>query len=258
MLVALSVLVGVALAASSQLVLRDWPSDHPDLAGAPTLAASLPRGGAFGAGEEPAGAGVDGGGSAVTTPPTSDTDDPEGTADPAETTTTEAEETSGESAPSGTSTGTPAGAAPRGDTTSEPRRAPAPPPSSDPPARSGSHADRVVELVNQARSSAGCGSLRVDARLTKAAQGHSDDMSARGYFSHTTPEGVTFAERVRAAGYPRPGGENIARGARSAEQVMRMWMSSDGHRRNILNCSFRAIGVGVTTAGWYWTQNFGY
>ncbi|WP_342669925.1 CAP domain-containing protein [Amycolatopsis jejuensis] len=94
--------------------------------------------------------------------------------------------------------------------------------------------------------------------LDRAAQGHSDDMSARDYFSHDTPEGDDFADRITEAGYPRPGAENIAKGASSAEQVMQMWMNSSGHRDNILNCSLKKIGVGVATSGWYWTQDFGY
>lgn len=82
-------------------------------------------------------------------------------------------------------------------------------------------------------------------------------MSERGYFSHTTPENVGFAERARRAGYPSPGAENIARGHRSAEAVMQGWMESPGHRENILNCSLTTMGVGVDTDGWYWTQVFG-
>ncbi|ONI83247.1 hypothetical protein ALI22I_32375 [Saccharothrix sp. ALI-22-I] len=119
-------------------------------------------------------------------------------------------------------------------------------------------AQQVVNLVNEARDLAGCKPLEVDARVVKAAQGHSTDMAERGYFSHTTPEDVDFAARMRAAGYPSPGGENIAMGQRSADQVMRAWMNSDGHRRNILNCGFTTIGVGLDTRGWYWTQNFGW
>ncbi|WP_447003848.1 CAP domain-containing protein [Saccharothrix isguenensis] len=117
---------------------------------------------------------------------------------------------------------------------------------------------QVIALVNEARDLAGCKPVKVDDRVTEAAQGHSADMAARDYFSHTTPEGVDFAERMRAAGYPSPGGENIAKGQRSAEQVMNSWMNSDGHRRNILNCGFSTIGVGLDTRGWYWTQNFGW
>lgn len=119
-------------------------------------------------------------------------------------------------------------------------------------------AGQMLALVNQQRASAGCGALTLDSRLTAAAQAHSDDMSARGYFSHTTPEGVTFDQRIKNAGYPRPGGENIAMGSATVAQTMTLWMNSDGHRRNILNCSFTALGVGLATSGWYWTQTFGF
>jgi uncharacterized protein YkwD len=83
-------------------------------------------------------------------------------------------------------------------------------------------------------------------------------MSTNHYFSHTTPSGVTFDRRELASGYPKPGGENIAMGQTSVQQVMTDWMNSAGHRANILNCQFTAIGIGVTTDGWYWTQDFGY
>lgn len=120
--------------------------------------------------------------------------------------------------------------------------------------------DQVVALVNAARAAAAtpCPPVTVDPRLTAAAQGHSDDMAARDYFSHTTPEGVTFDQRIKNAGYPLPGAENIARGQRTAESVMASWMGSDGHRRNIENCRLTTIGVGLNTAAWTWTQDFGY
>jgi uncharacterized protein YkwD len=84
-------------------------------------------------------------------------------------------------------------------------------------------------------------------------------MSTRNYFSHTTPEGVPFDHRIRNAGYSRPGAENIAKGSTTAAQTMQLWMNSHGHRANILNCKLTKLGVGVATAGWYWTQDsFGY
>ncbi|MBW4716656.1 CAP domain-containing protein [Saccharothrix sp. SC076] len=126
------------------------------------------------------------------------------------------------------------------------------------PPKPASDVERVVNLVNDARAEAGCEPLTVDERAVRSAQGHSDDMSARDYFSHTTPEGVDFAQRMREAGHPGPGGENIAKGQRTPEAAMKSWMNSDGHRRNILNCDFTTIGVGVATDGWYWTQNFGW
>jgi uncharacterized protein YkwD len=136
---------------------------------------------------------------------------------------------------------------------------PAPPPADLPPATPGpSQQDQVVTLVNTFRGQAGCGPLTVDVQLTAAAQGHSSDMANRDYFSHDTPEGVTFDKRIRNAGYESPGAENIAMGARTAEEVMRMWMESAGHRANILNCDLDTIGVGLDRNGFYWTQDFGY
>lgn len=83
-------------------------------------------------------------------------------------------------------------------------------------------------------------------------------MAERGYFGHTTPEGVTFRERILTAGFSNPGtGENIARGQSDARQVMASWMASEGHRANILNCEFSRVGVGVDVDGMYWTQDFG-
>ncbi|GHF56070.1 uncharacterized protein YkwD [Amycolatopsis bartoniae] len=138
---------------------------------------------------------------------------------------------------------------------------PKPPPSTSTkaaPPRNNSVAAQVLALVNQERSKAGCGALSDDGRLDTAAQKFSEDMSARDYFSHVTPEGVTFDQRIKAAGYAKPAAENIAMGSTTAAQTMQMWMNSDGHRRNILNCSYHTLGVGLDTDGWYWVQDFGF
>ena len=149
---------------------------------------------------------------------------------------------------------------PASSTPAPPTSAEADPPPQAPmtPAPDTSQQGQVVTLVNSARQEAGCGPLAVDVELTAAAQNHSADMSNRDYFSHTTPEGVTFDQRIRNAGYSKPGAENIAKGARNAEDVMRMWMESSGHRANILNCDLNTIGVGLARDGFYWTQDFGY
>ncbi|CAM5232367.1 sigma-70 family RNA polymerase sigma factor [Streptomyces hirsutus] len=99
--------------------------------------------------------------------------------------------------------------------------------------------------------------MTLDNRLNKAAQLHSEDMSANNYFSHTGQNGSSFVDRVTAQGHPSPGAENIARGQSSAESVMEAWMNSEGHRANILNCSLTTMGVGVVTSDWTWTQVFG-
>ncbi|MFF9020349.1 sigma-70 family RNA polymerase sigma factor [Streptomyces eurythermus] len=119
---------------------------------------------------------------------------------------------------------------------------------------------QVVALVNKERAAAGCGPVTEDPQLERAAQGHSDDMAARGFFDHTNPDGAGPGERVTAAGYRwSTYGENIARGQQTPQAVMDSWMHSPGHRANILNCSFKNIGVGVHkgSGGPWWTQNFG-
>ncbi|ANP52541.1 RNA polymerase sigma factor (sigma-70 family) [Streptomyces griseochromogenes] len=119
---------------------------------------------------------------------------------------------------------------------------------------------QVVALVNKERAAAGCGPLTENAQLDKAAQGHSDDMAARNFFDHTNPDGADPGQRITAAGYHwSTYGENIAMGQQTPQSVMDSWMNSPGHRANILNCSFKDIGVGVHkgSGGPWWTQDFG-
>ncbi|MFJ3791616.1 CAP domain-containing protein [Kitasatospora sp. NPDC090091] len=121
------------------------------------------------------------------------------------------------------------------------------------------YAQQVVDLVNAERAKAGCGPLTAESRLATAAQNHSEDMANRNYFDHASPEGFHADHRIEATGYKWSSwGENIARGQKDPAAVMNAWMNSSGHRANILNCSFKQIGVGVRTGsgGPWWTQVF--
>ena len=85
-------------------------------------------------------------------------------------------------------------------------------------------------------------------------------MALRNYFSHTSLDGRSPWDRIEAQGYTAGSGENIAAGQSTPAAVMDAWMKSTGHRANILNCSSRAIGVGIGRGGsygTYWTQDFG-
>ncbi|MGA5563492.1 CAP domain-containing protein [Streptomyces platensis] len=117
---------------------------------------------------------------------------------------------------------------------------------------------QVVELVNSERRKAGCSPLTVNAKLTKAAQDHSKDMADHRNMSHTGSDGSSPEDRITRAGYNWSSyGENVAYGYSSPESVMKGWMSSPGHKRNILDCSFKEIGVGHAQPDDYWTQDFG-
>jgi uncharacterized protein YkwD len=162
--------------------------------------------------------------------------------------------------PSAPPTARPSTARPAPSTTPKPSTRPATPRPT--PTPSGTAEQQVLQLVNQQRAAAGCRALRSDGRLAAAARGHSQDMADHHYFSHTGLDGSTFVDRIAAAGYPRQhaGGENIAAGYPTAAAVMAGWMASPGHRANILDCGFRAIGVGLAHASdgtAYWTQDFG-
>ncbi|MFD1152438.1 CAP domain-containing protein, partial [Saccharothrix hoggarensis] len=120
---------------------------------------------------------------------------------------------------------------------------------------------KVVELTNAERAAHGCPALAADDRLAAAARAHSADMAAQDYFDHVSKDGRSFVDRVKAAGYPQPGAENIAAGQRTPEAVVKGWMDSPGHRANILNCKLKALGAGMARGGSYgvyWTQNFGW
>jgi len=107
--------------------------------------------------------------------------------------------------------------------------------------------------LNRERVHYGLGKLTLNRKLSRAARRHAHDMARRNYFSHDTLGGGTFVERIRAEGYLKGAntwlvGENLAWGSRGYSKpsaIMRMWMNSPGHRANILNGSFKEIGIGL-------------
>ena len=133
----------------------------------------------------------------------------------------------------------------------------------------------VLCLLNDRRHAHGLAGLRAIPDLRVAAQRHSRDMVAHGYFSHTSPTAGDFVSRIRRSGYldgARSWGaaENIAWGTGSygtPASIVRAWMESPGHRANILNGRFRDIGIGVVAgapppdpaaSGGTYTTDFGY
>ena len=130
----------------------------------------------------------------------------------------------------------------------------------------------VLLAVNAARAQARtCGNLASPAvaalgwnqALMTAATSHSLDMAKRNYFSHTSPEGATTAERAQLAGYPYVAlGENIAAGQLGVENVMKAWLGSPGHCLNIMSASYAEIAVACVSAAQaqyptYWTMVLG-
>ena len=114
------------------------------------------------------------------------------------------------------------------------------------------NAQSVVRQVNQERAARGLSALRVDPALTAAAQIRAQEIVQK--FSHTRPDGTRWST-VSSAAY----GENIAKGQRTADKAMAAWMTSSGHRANILRANYGSIGVACVKSGgvYYWVQLFG-
>ena len=122
---------------------------------------------------------------------------------------------------------------------------------------SSSFESEVVRLVNVERARYGLAPLMQDWQLSRVARYKSQDMSSNGYFSHTSPTYGSPFEMMRSFGISyRTAGENIARGYDTPAAVVAAWMSSPGHRANILNAVFTHIGVGYVSSGNHWTQMF--
>ena len=124
---------------------------------------------------------------------------------------------------------------------------------------------KLLQLINEARKKGcNCGdtyygpavALSWNEVLEKAAYDHSKDMSSKKYFSHDSPSGTTPDQRIRSAGYKwTVYGENIGLGYPDEDAVVKAWLGSTGHCRNIMNGKYKEIGVAKVNA--YWTADFG-
>ncbi|CQR46775.1 LysM domain/BON superfamily protein [Paraliobacillus sp. PM-2] len=114
----------------------------------------------------------------------------------------------------------------------------------------------VIQLTNQERAKHGLSALKPDWELSRVARYKSTDMKNKNYFSHQSPTyGSPFTMMKDFGISYRRAAENIARGQQTPQQVVRAWMNSPGHRKNILG-DFSHIGVGYVANGKYWTQMF--
>jgi hypothetical protein len=100
-------------------------------------------------------------------------------------------------------------------------------------------------LLNEYRGSRGAPPLILDVRLARAARAHADDMVARRYFDHYSPEDLGPSERARKQGFPSGAGENIAYSSDVTPQsIFELWRTSPGHDRNMLDRSYNVVGIG--------------
>ncbi|MGL5058366.1 MAG: CAP domain-containing protein [Microcoleus sp.] len=148
----------------------------------------------------------------------------------------------------------------------------------------------IHQVINQQRQKYGLAKLSFDAKLSEIAREHSKDMAKRNFFSHESPEGKTPTNRGAIAGYKcrknygnyytEGLAENIFKShlyksivyyngvpsydwmiqSEIAQSTVSGWMSSPGHRKNILTATYNKEGIGVAISlernEIYVTQNF--
>ena len=106
--------------------------------------------------------------------------------------------------------------------------------------------ENIISLTNESRLAYGLAALSENQQLKAAAQAKAEDMLAKGYFAHNTPDGKTPWDFIVSAGYTYlQAGENLAVNFLDAEDVEAAWMNSPGHKANILNKHFQEIGIGI-------------
>jgi uncharacterized protein YkwD len=116
--------------------------------------------------------------------------------------------------------------------------------------------DLVFQKTNQQRRAKGLDPLSQDNELREVARAYSNDMLVRRFFDHTTPDGISFGERIldRYRHRVRFVGENIWSASgynlgkihQIAKEIVDDWMSSHSHRANMLDPDFTHLGVGIS------------
>ncbi|CAG8460478.1 864_t:CDS:2 [Cetraspora pellucida] len=120
----------------------------------------------------------------------------------------------------------------------------------------GANPNYMLQLVNAERKKNNSPALTLDSRLTRAAQNHANYMASIQKLTHDDKSG-NIGDRIKAQGYSwSVVGENIAFGQKNEDEAMKSWMNSPPHKANILDKRFKHLGVGYSSNGNYWTQNF--
>lgn len=110
--------------------------------------------------------------------------------------------------------------------------------------------DSFAGLLNTVRRDAGLAAVTYDSRLDAAAQAHAEDMVARGYYSHVSPEGLGPGDRVATQGYtPARLGENIAPEFPDEPSILAGWQGSPDHRTILLMEGAEDFALGVAGSG---------
>jgi len=104
----------------------------------------------------------------------------------------------------------------------------------------------LIKMLNQDRKEAGLGPLKENTVLNNAAVLKAEDMLAKDYFSHQSPEGISPWYWFKQAGYNyKIAGENLAIGFLDSGEVNQAWLDSPSHKANLLNSNYKDVGIAI-------------
>ncbi len=107
----------------------------------------------------------------------------------------------------------------------------------------------LLSGTNSERNNNGQASLTINQQLTNAAQAKANDMVARNYWSHNTPDGLPPWTFIQNAGYKYiKAGENLAYGFATSSDTITGWMGSASHKANMLDPAFTEVGFGIANS----------
>jgi uncharacterized protein YkwD len=106
--------------------------------------------------------------------------------------------------------------------------------------------ENVLRIMNEYRAQEALPPLDLEKRLAQAAGDRMQHMEDEGYWSHTSPEGMSPFTWVKVRAYPfSKVGENLATGFETARVLVDSWMESPGHRANIMSPDFEDVGISI-------------
>jgi len=106
----------------------------------------------------------------------------------------------------------------------------------------------IIDEVNPVREEKGYAKVTSSEKLSLAAQMKAEDMLQRQYFDHTGPDGERPWSWLKKVDYKyAAAAENLAMNASNPKTLVKAWLNSDPHAKNILNGYFNEIGVGIAT-----------
>lgn len=107
----------------------------------------------------------------------------------------------------------------------------------------------LLDATNSNRAGNGAAALALNSQLNQAAQAKANDMVARNYWSHNTPEGDEPWVFINNAGYKYlKAGENLAYGFLTSDDAVAGWMNSPSHKANMLDSAYQEVGFGFANS----------